>query len=182
MSDIELQQGEEQLPTDVLADGEEIVKTDDGHDAGNVESPVDSADPLPPVNEEGAIQWPVRHYVTEKGVYIGSFGEGPGATFPANGIWVPYGPESYDQPWLFPGWGPSISLMSQAEDAWRTAELLRIAAQLDALEETEAGEEPEDLLPGSRPAWLKYRGQVRNWVTGAVNYPHIEFRPTRPTK
>lgn len=67
------------------------------------------------------------------------------------------------------------------ENTWRDAELLVIATQLDALEEAEAGEVPEDLLPGTRTQWLSYRGKVRNWVEGKGDYPDITKRPVRPS-
>lgn len=119
-----------------------------------------------------------RYVVDEQGNYIGGFSEG--VPLPA-GIEVPEPPESADMPWLFPGWGPSPRRARAAEDAWRDAELLIIAAQLDAIEEAEAGTPPVDLLPGSRGGWLKYRGLVRNWVGGNEGYPDVNQRPKRPT-
>lgn len=68
----------------------------------------------------------------------------------------------------------------QRESAWRVAELVAIARQLEAIEEDEADETPPDLLPGSRKLWLKYRGQVSNWKEGAEFFPDIEHRPIRP--
>ncbi|MBA6068593.1 hypothetical protein [Pseudomonas mosselii] len=67
------------------------------------------------------------------------------------------------------------------ESSWRATELSVIAKQLDALEEAEYGEPPVDLLPGTRPQWLGYRGLIRNWQDGADGYPNADRRPTRPT-
>ncbi|WP_375123605.1 hypothetical protein [Pseudomonas sp. LW8] len=57
---------------------------------------------------------------------------------------------------------------------WRDEELSIIADQLMAIEESEAGVEVADLLPGSRFSWLSYRSAVRKWA-GAV-----ERKPDRP--
>lgn len=132
---------------------------------------------------------PPKFYVTADGVYQGSVSSPPGDwTFydvPADWIEVPDGPPYADQPWLFPGWGPSPSLMIQTEDLWRVAELVVIADQLLALEEAESSIEngepvPEDLLPGTRSQWLSFRTKVRAWKVGAVNFPNSAFRPVRP--
>lgn len=66
------------------------------------------------------------------------------------------------------------------EDGWRLIELVNIDNQLDALEEAEAGEPPEDLWPGARTQWLSYRGKVRNWVEGKGHFPDTSKRPVRP--
>ncbi len=66
------------------------------------------------------------------------------------------------------------------EAAWRAGELPVIARQLDAIEEDVAGETPPDLKPGTRKQWLKYRGQVSNWLEGAALYPDATERPARP--
>ncbi|VVP11413.1 hypothetical protein PS854_03318 [Pseudomonas fluorescens] len=69
------------------------------------------------------------------------------------------------------------------ETVWRSAELLVIGRQLEAIEEAEvadAGDEPVDLLPGTRKQWLKYRSLVSNWDEGAAGYPHQASRPIRP--
>lgn len=120
-----------------------------------------------------------KFVVDDHGKYIGGFGEG--APLPPDSIEVDTAPDSADQPWLFPGWGPSLSLARATEDQWREAELLIIAAQLDAIEEAESGSPPVDLLPGSRGGWLKYRGLVRNWVDSNEGYPDVNQRPQRPS-
>ncbi|POA58698.1 hypothetical protein C1889_03855 [Pseudomonas sp. FW507-12TSA] len=119
-----------------------------------------------------------RYVVDKQGAYVGGFGEG--APLPLGSIEVAEPPESADQPWLFPGWGPSPGRARRVEGEWRDGELLAIAAQLDALEEAEAGASPFDLLPGSRTGWLRYRGFVRNWVEGMPGYPNKSQRPKRP--
>lgn len=119
------------------------------------------------------------YVVDKKGKYLGAFGEG--VSQPADCIEVAEPPESADQPWLFPGWGPSPARARRAEESWRDVELSIIAGQLQALEEAEAGVPPEDLLPGARSGWLKYRGLVRNWVDGQDGYPSVSQRPVRPT-
>ena len=119
-----------------------------------------------------------RYVIDKQGKYIGGFGEG--VLVPPDSIEVAAPPDSADQPWLFPGWGPSPRRARMTEDDWRDAELLVIATQLDAIEEAEAGTPPVDLLPGSRGGWLKYRGLVRNWVEGKEEYPDIGRRPLRP--
>lgn len=116
------------------------------------------------------------HYIDASGNYLGGWDMGP----PEGAIEVPHPPEYADQPWLFPGWGPSPSQLQIAESKWQAAEVVAISEQLDALEEAEAGESPVDLLPGTRTQWLKYRGQVRNWKEGAEHYPDSDHRPIRP--
>lgn len=66
------------------------------------------------------------------------------------------------------------------EAAWRSAELLIVARQLEAIEEGEAGEPPPDLLLGTRKQWLKYRGQVSNWNETAELFPESVGRPAQP--
>lgn len=77
-----------------------------------------------------------------------------------------------------------LAKLSAQEVAWRGAELVVIARQLEALEEEEVadpGDEPVDLLPGTRKQWLKYRGLVSNWKEGAESFPDIAHRPVRPS-
>ena len=127
---------------------------------------------------------PQKFYVSAAGAYLGSVSSAPDAPdtydVPADWIEVSSGPSYADQMWLFPGWEPSPSQLRQVEDAWREAELLIIAAQLDALEEAAAGEPPPDLLPGTRTQWLAYRGKVRNWKDGVEHFPDSSYRPVRP--
>lgn len=118
------------------------------------------------------------YVVDKKGKYIGAFGEG--VPLPTDCIEVAEPPESADQLWLFPGWGPSPARALRAEESWRDGELSIIAGQLQALEESDAGVPPEDLLPGSRSGWLKYRGFVRNWTDEKEGYPSADQRPKRP--
>lgn len=126
-----------------------------------------------------------KFYVLASGQYMGSISSAPDTPdeydVPEGWIEVPYGPDYADQVWMFPGYGPSMAALASAEAAWRGPELIAIAAQLDAIEEAEAGEPPVDLLPGTRTQWLSYRGKVRNWVAGAAGYPYIANRPVRPT-
>ncbi len=117
-----------------------------------------------------------RHYIDESGTYLGGWNAGQ----PEGGIEIETPPEYADQKWLFPGWGTSAMVVRIAEDAWREAELACIASQLDAIDEAESGAPPADLLPGSRPQWLAYRGAVRNWMDGADHYPDPLYRPARP--
>lgn len=122
----------------------------------------------------------VRCYVDESGRYLFS-ANGPA---PVEGISVFPPPENGDQTWLFsetaPFWSVSPSQLRRVEEEWRESELIVISAQLDALEEAEAGEAPTDLLVGTRPQWLKYRGLVRTWTEGNGDYPGITKRPRRP--
>jgi len=77
-----------------------------------------------------------------------------------------------------------LAKLAAQESVWRVAELLVIARQLEALEEAEVadpGDEPVDLLPGTRKQWLKYRSLASNWVEGALGYPHEVSRPVRPS-
>lgn len=69
---------------------------------------------------------------------------------------------------------------AQAEEGWRVQELEIVSRQLEAIEEAEAEETPPDLLPGTRKQWLKYRGQVSNWKSGADRFPDQTGRPVRP--
>lgn len=117
----------------------------------------------------------MRHYVDVNGLYLGGWNQDP----PDGAIEVPP-PEVFDQVWQFPGWGASPSKLRHIEDEWRDVELVVIAAQLDALEEAEHGDVPEDLQAGNLSQWLKYRGLVRNWVEGKGGYPEVTKRPKRP--
>lgn len=70
------------------------------------------------------------------------------------------------------------------ESVWRASELLVIARQLEAIEEAEVadpGDEPVDLLPGTRKQWLKHRSLASNWSEGAAGYPYQISRPVRPS-
>lgn len=123
-------------------------------------------------------QYIPQYYVYSDGSQAGGF-VGPHEV-PEGSIEVFEVPVRSDQVWLFPGWGPSPSVQKAIEDSWRDAELVIIANQLDALEEAEVGEPPEDLLPGTRTQWLSHRGKVRNWVEGVGDFPDTSKRPTRP--
>ena len=77
-----------------------------------------------------------------------------------------------------------LAKLAAQEVSWRTVELLIISRQLEALEEAEAadpGDEPVDLLPGTRKQWLKHRSLVSNWIEGAAGYPYQIGRPARPS-
>lgn len=77
-----------------------------------------------------------------------------------------------------------LAKLAVQETIWRTAELRVIDRQMQALEEDEVadpGDEPVDLLPGTRKQWLKYRSLASNWVEGAIGYPHQVSRPVRPS-
>lgn len=76
---------------------------------------------------------------------------------------------------------PTLEDFIARENAWREAQLIAIANQLDALEEAEAGAAPVDLFAGTRLQWLQYRGQVRNWKEGAEHFPDASYRPVRPS-
>lgn len=137
-----------------------------------------------------AIGGPQKFFVTADGAYQGSVSSPPDNydfyDVPPDWIEVPYGPDHGDQIWLFPGWAPSVYLMTTVENAWREAELVVVANQLYAIEEAEAaaeeGEEPpEDLLPGTRNQWLSFRTKVRAWKTGALHFPDMSYRPSRPS-
>ena len=73
-----------------------------------------------------------------------------------------------------------LLLDASIETAWRAAELLIVARQIEAIEEDEADETPPDLLLGTRKQWLKYRGQVSNWNEAAELFPESGGRPARP--
>lgn len=73
-----------------------------------------------------------------------------------------------------------LLLDTAIETAWRAAELLIVARQIEAIEEDEADETPPDLLLGTRKQWLKYRGQVSNWNEAAELFPESGGRPARP--
>ena len=77
-----------------------------------------------------------------------------------------------------------LAKLAAKEVVWRVAELLVIGRQLEAIEEAEVadpGDEPVDLLPGTRKQWLKYRSLASNWIEGAVAYPYQASRPVRPS-
>jgi len=89
---------------------------------------------------------------------------------------------------VFPDWlvvmmdsqrADSENLLRESE--WKIKELSDISRQLEAIEESESGESPPDLLPGTRKQWLRYRGQVSNWKEGAQSFPDIAQRPVRPS-
>ncbi|MBH8611229.1 hypothetical protein I4N56_009935 [Pseudomonas mohnii] len=71
-------------------------------------------------------------------------------------------------------------LEALTENAWRAAELLVVARQIEAIEEAAADVPPSDLLSGTKQQWLKYRGQVSNWKEGAEHFPDQARRPVRP--
>ena len=73
-----------------------------------------------------------------------------------------------------------LLLDASIETAWRAAELLIVARQIEAIEEDEADETPPDLLLGTRKQWLKYRGQLSNWNEAAELFPETGGRPARP--
>lgn len=91
-------------------------------------------------------------------------------------IEVPFGPEYWDQVWNFDTqtYGPSTFKATQAEDAWRDAELLFIGEQLLMIEDDDP-----NALPGTSAQWRAYRVQVRAWKTGHVDFP-FGTRPSRP--
>jgi hypothetical protein len=77
-----------------------------------------------------------------------------------------------------------LAKLAAQESIWRAGELIVIGRQLEAIEEAEVadpGDEPVDLLPGTRKQWLKHRGLVSNWVEGATGYPQEASRPVRPS-
>lgn len=77
-----------------------------------------------------------------------------------------------------------LAKIAAQESVWRNTELLVIARQLEAIEEDEVadpGDEPVDLLPGTRKQWLKYRSLASNWGEGSVGYPYQVNRPVRPS-
>lgn len=114
------------------------------------------------------------HYVTSGGTYAGGYGDG---TAPDDPLLINLGdnpPESADQLWLFPGWGPSPSQQVAAELEWQAQEMGVIANQLLAIEE-----EAEDALPGTRKQWLTYRTSVRLWHE-SLDFPDATRRPVRP--
>jgi len=126
--------------------------------------------------------YPTLYFVLQDGTYAGAFAT-DSSYWPAGGVEVASAPEAADQIWSFDTqtWGPSRMIAVQREQDWAASEIPAIARQLEALEEDEAGETPEDLLPGARNQWLGYRGKVRCWKDGASGFPEIEQRPVRPT-
>ena len=120
------------------------------------------------------------HYVTKEGVYIGGYGDG---AMPDDADLINLGenaPADARQVWQFPGWGPIQVDYVAIENEWRITELLVIARQLEAIEEDEVDETPDDLLPGTRKQWLGYRGKVTAWKEGYPDFPDSTKRPQRP--
>jgi len=114
----------------------------------------------------------MRYYIDAFGTYLGGWDNG---NQPEGAIEVDSAPSWADQPWLFPGWGVSPSVLRQAEVEWQTGEMLIIANQLLAIEE-----EADDAMPGTRKQWLTYRTGVRLWHE-SPDFPDSTKRPTRPT-
>ncbi|WP_409303540.1 hypothetical protein [Pseudomonas sp. KCJK8993] len=101
-------------------------------------------------------------------------------TPPEGAVLVESFAEFWDQVWLFPGWSESPSEEARKDAEWRSEQIAIAAAQLERLEEAEAGIEVADLLPGTRKQWLAYRGQLRAWVKGGPDSPDPGRRPQRP--
>lgn len=120
----------------------------------------------------------MNYFVDSNGRYIGAFSED--LEMPEGSTQVDAPPDNADQPWLFPGWGSSPSEAIAREEAWRELQIPLIANQLNALEEAEADVPPPDLLGGTRKEWLRYRGDVRNWILGTAGYPDEQRRPKAP--
>lgn len=110
-------------------------------------------------------------YVNSEGVFMGSWNEGA----PLEYIEVPTAPEYADQPWLFPGWGPSPSQIRRAEDTWRNAEMPIARENVTAIEFGDHS------IPGTTADWKAYWLALRAWVAGADGYPDPTRRPIKPT-
>lgn len=128
-------------------------------------------------------------YVRPDGSFVGNYDS---EAAPDDEAAAPYGvsdlimlpaedsPEYADQTWLFPGWSDSPSKSLHAEAVWRTETLAVIARQLQAIEEDEAGATPQDMRPGTKLQWLRFRGEVSNWNEKNPAFPDAAQRPVRP--
>ena len=110
-------------------------------------------------------------YVNYAGEFMGSWNEGA----PSEYIEVSTAPEYADQPWLFPGWGPSPSQMRQVEDAWRATQMPIASENVTAIEFG------DDSIPGTAAQWKAYWLALRAWTEGAEGYPDATQRPVQPT-
>lgn len=61
------------------------------------------------------------------------------------------------------------------EAAWRSTEMLSIADQLLAIEDSDPSR-----LPGTESEWREYRVKVRAWAQGAEGFPDLTNRPRSP--
>lgn len=116
------------------------------------------------------------HYFIDKtGKYLGAVGDG--AEFPADAIEIESPPPIHaDQPWLFPGWGPSATVTRQIEDAWRDTEMP--LARENRIAIAEMG---DDSIPGTAKEWSDYWLALRDWKDGNPDFPDMGKRPIRPS-
>lgn len=115
-----------------------------------------------------------KYFINSDGRFVGAFGEG--AEPPAGVIEVESPPPIHaDQPWRFPGWGPSPSHTRKVEDEWRTAEMPIARENVTAIEFG------DDSIPGKSADWKAYWLALRAWVVGADGYPDPTRRPIKPT-
>ena len=128
------------------------------------------------------------HFVRPDGSYVGGYDDGATPSheeaFPAKISKLicidEQCPEYADQRWLFPGWSSSRWKIEAIENGWRESELIVIANQLMALEETEAGSDDASPLAGSRSQWLIYRTAIRSWNANNKGFLNMDKRPQRP--
>lgn len=114
----------------------------------------------------------MKYYVDSKGNYLGAWDiEGP-----SDGISVTPPPDSSDQIWQFPGWGPSLTLVRQVEDAWRSVEMPQARENRIAIAEM-----GDDSIPGTAKQWQDYWLALRDWKDGNPDYPDINKRPIKPS-
>ncbi|MGY3026184.1 hypothetical protein ACVWXR_004019 [Pseudomonas lurida] len=109
---------------------------------------------------------PFRYYVNKAGVYLGATDGEPLSAFE-----VEMSPASSDQPWLFPGWGPSPSNIRRIEEEWRAIEMPKAQQNVTAIEYGE---------PGDAQAWKSYWLALRKWTPDNPDFPDSSKRPVAP--
>lgn len=114
----------------------------------------------------------LQYYVYPNGAQIGGF-SGPHEP-PLGGLAVSPPPEHADQPWLFPGWGPSPGLAVERETQWRANQMPVARENVTAIEFGDAS------IPGTAGEWKAFWLALRAWVGGAPGYPASKYRPTAP--
>lgn len=114
----------------------------------------------------------MKYYIDVNGTYLGGWDDNP----PGDSVEVEAPPPSNaDQPWLFPGWGPSPGQLRKVEDDWRAIEMPIARENVTAIEFG------DDKIPGTAAQWKAYWLALRAWVEGAEGYPDATQRPLKPT-
>lgn len=112
----------------------------------------------------------MKYFIDAEGKYLGGWDDGQ----PEGSLEVDLPPNDSDQPWLFPGWGPSPGLICRAEEAWRNAEMPIAQENVTAIEFG------DDQIPGTAADWKAYWLALRAWTEGAEGYPDATHRPLKP--